>query len=201
MRGMAVSLLIIGAVLIGNSTATPDGDDEDRHAAEIRVLQDRQSRERPSLAHRRRSLPSSSSSSSSNVSRSHVGNVCKDSYVLNGGAVRDPSDTFYTRGRYTKAPTTMTCNGKPVYIQNTSVPWYMYQPETEDYWWIASQTSMEGCKAIGFITSTYDCDCPGDCYPPSGCAGIGTWETATGTSTPDKECNEEDWCPTGIWMV
>eukprot|EP01047_Picozoa_sp_COSAG01_P026454 COSAG01_NODE_1706_length_9427_cov_51.196934_8_plen_64_part_00 len=63
---------------------------------------------------------------------------------------------------------------------------------------------MHDCDNSGYIISAYNCDCPEQCHPPSGCAGIGTWLANTGvngTNGAGAECNEDIWCPTGIWVA
>lgn len=97
----------------------------------------------------------------------------------------------------------MKCNGKSVYVQDSSSPYYLFQPDGSGDWWITDEVSMHDCKANGYIESAYTCDCPEQCHPPSGCAGIGTWLANTGKNNfgDDAECNEDIWCPTGIWVV
>merc|ERR1712216_204603 len=71
----------------------------------------------------------------------------------NGSTPVKPSDdaycdVFYTvgggsrshfRGQYNKGPTSMSCGGKPIYIQDAASPYYL--SSADGTWWVANQDS------------------------------------------------------------
>ena len=155
------------------------------------------------------------------VLRKPMGNssttLCNDFYDVQGGS-RD-----YVRGRYSRGPPSMSCNGYSVYIQNRSNPLYLYAvtpPSGGDpFWDIGSQDSMMGCLARGYAYMLIGgCGCPTDCdddcaqqaCKANQCDQYGEcfgyqWLTYTGlgiSGDPNPpDCNANSWCLSGLWLA
>lgn len=143
--------------------------------------------------------------------------TCNDFYDVQGGA------RSWLRGRYSRGPSSMNCNGASVYIQNATNPLYLYMSQDSTggtAWQISNEISMKDCADQSFaFMLVADCSCPTDpdcsttcaqrtckdsCDSYGECLGYNwfadTGVNGAGSKTEPPECNADIWCISGIWL-
>ena len=89
-----------------------------------------------------------------------------------------------------------------MYVQDDSTPSYLYY--TGKAWWVSNEENMQDCLAVGFQHSKNDCDCPERCTDACSACGagnFGAWKENTGAANNGGNCDDDHWCPSGMWVV